>query len=100
MDARLQSANRASMLHKKRTGMAFRITKEIVEKEAMYEEVDERYQEMRIRMLQMQNMQLEKQSHQHLLSAFAAQANGTGFVVSSIASRHVSMTPHASTDRV
>ncbi|KAJ5085424.1 hypothetical protein N7532_010195 [Penicillium argentinense] len=99
LDARLESANRASMLHKKRTGKAFHITKEIVEKEAMYEEVDERYQEKRIRMLQAQNMQIEEQFHRHLLAAFAARANnGTGSAASSIHSRRASMAPRGSID--
>ncbi|CAI7580978.1 unnamed protein product [Penicillium glandicola] len=91
LDARLESANRASMLHKKRTGKAFHITKEIVEKEAMYEEVDERYQEKRILMLQRQNEQIEDQFKNHLLAAFAARAQ---FNASSIHSRRAShMTP-------
>ncbi|GAB1210596.1 hypothetical protein APSETT445_009391, partial [Aspergillus pseudonomiae] len=34
LDARLESANRASQLHKQRTGKALLITREIVEKEA------------------------------------------------------------------
>lgn len=84
------------MLHKKRTGKAFHITKEIVEKEAMYEEVDERYQEKRIRMLQAQNMQIEEQFHRHLLAAFAARANSSS--ASSIASRRSSLAPRASVD--
>jgi hypothetical protein len=84
------------MLHKKRTGKAFHITKEIVEKEAMYEEVDERYQEKRIRMLQAQNMQIEEQFHRHLLAAFAARANSSS--ASSIASRRSSLAPRASID--
>lgn len=75
LDARLESAHRASMLHKKRTGKALYITREIVEKEAMYEEVDERYQEKRLRMLQAQNMQIEEQFQRQLLAAFAAGAN-------------------------
>ncbi|KAJ5328210.1 hypothetical protein N7452_008600 [Penicillium brevicompactum] len=92
LDARLESANRASMLHKKRTGKAFHITKEIVEKEAMYEEVDERYQEKRIKMLQAQNMQIEEQFHRHLLEAFTKRASYSNG--SSIASRRASnMTP-------
>lgn len=86
------------MLHKKRTGKAFHITKEIVEKEAMYEEVDERYQEKRIRMLQAQNMQIEEQFHRHLLVAFAARAQSSGSAASSIASRRASMTPRLSID--
>lgn len=59
------------MLHKKRTGKSLHITKNIVEKEAMYEEVDERYQEKRIRMLQAQNMQIEEQLNRQLLTALA-----------------------------
>lgn len=98
LDARLESANRASQLHKKRTGKAFHITKEIVEKEAMYEEVDERYQEKRIRMLQAQNMQIEEQFHRHLLAAFAARANGPSSNASSIASRRASYAPRASVE--
>lgn len=86
------------MLHKKRTGKAFHITKDIVEKEAMYEEVDERYQEKRIRMLQAQNMQIEEQFQRHLLAAFAARANSSGSASSSIASRRTSLTPRASID--
>lgn len=87
------------MLHKKRTGKAFHITKEIVEKEAMYEEIDERYQEKRTRMLQAQNMQIEEQFHRHLLAAFAARANrNAGSATPSIASRRSSMAPRASID--
>ena len=85
------------MLHKKRTGKAFHITKDIVEKEAMYEEVDERYQEKRIKMLQAQNMQIEEEFHQHLLKAFAKRASMSN--ASSIASRRAStMTPVTSVD--
>ncbi|KAJ5774469.1 hypothetical protein N7457_009365 [Penicillium paradoxum] len=95
LDARLESANRASMLHKKRTGKAFHITKEIVEKEAMYEEVDERYQEKRIRMLQQQNKQIEEQFNRHLLAALAARSYSNA----SIHSRRSShMTPRPSVD--
>ncbi|KAJ5852098.1 uncharacterized protein N7529_011483 [Penicillium soppii] len=97
LDARLESANRASMLHKKRTGKGFHITKDIVEKEAMYEEVDERYQEKRIKMLQAQNMQIEEEFHQHLLKAFAKRASYSN--ASSIASRRASnITPLPSVD--
>ncbi|KAJ5960164.1 uncharacterized protein N7479_007314 [Penicillium vulpinum] len=97
LDARLESANRASMLHKKRTGKAFHITKEIVDKEAMYEEVDERYQEKRILMLQQQNTEIEKQFTNHLLAAFAAR---TQFNASSIHNRRAShMTARPSVNR-
>ncbi|EYE99426.1 uncharacterized protein EURHEDRAFT_445506, partial [Aspergillus ruber CBS 135680] len=94
LDARLESANRASMLHKKRTGKSLHITKDIVEKEAMYEEVDERYQEKRIRMLQAQNMQIEEQLNRQLLTALAAR-NHRGST-----SRATSMAPRASIDGV
>ncbi|PYH28210.1 uncharacterized protein BO87DRAFT_420526 [Aspergillus neoniger CBS 115656] len=45
LDARVESADRASRLHKQRTGKALLISRDIVEQEAMYEEVDGRYQE-------------------------------------------------------
>ncbi|KAJ5981919.1 hypothetical protein N7451_012019 [Penicillium sp. IBT 35674x] len=98
LDARLESANRASMVHWERTGKAFHITKETVEKEAMYEEVDERYQEKRMRMLQAQNMQSEEQAQHHLLAAFAARAKNSGLTASSIANRRASLAPRASVD--
>ncbi|KAJ5544054.1 hypothetical protein N7494_005333 [Penicillium frequentans] len=95
LDARLESANSASMLHKKRTGKGFHITKEIVEREAMYEEVDERYAEKRIRMLQAQNLQIEQQFHCHLIAAFGNRPPPG----SSIANRRASTdTPRPSAD--
>lgn len=63
------------MLHKKRTGKALHITKEIVEKEAMYEEVDERYQEKRLKLLKAHNSQLEAQFHRHLMVTMALGVN-------------------------
>lgn len=75
LDARLESANRASMLHKKRTGKALHITKEIVEREAMYEEVDERYQEKRMKLLKAHTSELEAQFQRHLVAAMAYGAN-------------------------
>ncbi|KAH8697132.1 hypothetical protein BGW36DRAFT_358940 [Talaromyces proteolyticus] len=78
LDARLESANRASMLHKKRTGKALLITKDIVENEAMYEEIDERYQEKRMKLLKDQTNQLEAQFHRHLVATLAiSHPNGT-----------------------
>jgi hypothetical protein len=59
------------MLHKKRTGKALHITKEIVEREAMYEEVDERYQEKRMKLLKAHTTELEAQFHRHLMAAMA-----------------------------
>jgi hypothetical protein len=93
LDARLESANRASMLHKKRTGKAFHITKDIVEKEAMYEEVDERYQEKRIRMLQDQNKQIEQQFNRHLLAALAARSYNSASSIHSRRSSHMAPRP-------
>ncbi|KAF3003327.1 hypothetical protein E8E15_000579 [Penicillium rubens] len=55
-----KSANRASSLHKRRTGKAFHVTKEIVEGEGMYEEVDERYQAKRILMLQNRTLRIKE----------------------------------------
>jgi len=77
LDARLESANRASLLHKKRTGKALNITREIVQNEAMYEEIDERYQEKRLRMLQAHNLVIEEQFKRRLVAAFTAGANST-----------------------
>ncbi|KAJ5244521.1 hypothetical protein N7489_004617 [Penicillium chrysogenum] len=77
LDARVKSANRASSLHKRRTGKAFHITKEIVEEEGMYEEVDERYQAKRILMLQNQTLRMKEQFYRHLLAGFQAVQNFT-----------------------
>jgi hypothetical protein len=75
LDARLESANRASMLHKKRTGKALHITKEIVEREAMYEEIDERYHEKRLNILKAHTTELEAQFHRHLMATMAKSNN-------------------------
>ena len=72
LDARLESAYRASILHKQRTGKALKITKEIVENEAMYEEVDERLPERQILMLQAQNKQVEERFQRQLISVFGS----------------------------
>ena len=63
------------MLHKKRTGKSLHVTKDVVEKEAMYEEIDERYQEKRILMLQAQNMQIGEQLNRKLLVALAVRTS-------------------------
>ncbi|OQE09713.1 hypothetical protein PENFLA_c100G05184 [Penicillium flavigenum] len=70
LDARVKSANRASSLHKHRTGKALYITKKIVEEEGMYEEFDERYQAKRNLMLQSQTLQIKEQFYRHLLAGF------------------------------
>lgn len=61
----------------------------------MYEEVDERYAEKRIRMLQAQNLQIEQQFHCHLIAAFGNRPPPG----SSIANRRASTdTPRPSAD--
>ncbi|CAG8512979.1 12621_t:CDS:2 [Acaulospora colombiana] len=45
MEARIESARKASEIHKKRTGKALRITPEDVRNEEMYQEVDNEEQE-------------------------------------------------------
>ncbi|KAL3463175.1 hypothetical protein BJX64DRAFT_257744 [Aspergillus heterothallicus] len=69
LDARIESANRASALHKNRTGRALHITRQIVESEAMYEEVDSNYQVKLQRMMQAQTMQLEQDFERKLFVA-------------------------------
>ncbi|KAL2857805.1 hypothetical protein BJY01DRAFT_202247 [Aspergillus pseudoustus] len=69
LDARIESANRASALHKNRTGRALHITRQIVESEAMYEEVDSNYQVKLQRMMQAQTMQLEQDFNRKLFVA-------------------------------
>lgn len=75
LDARLESAHRASGLHKDRTGKALRITKEIVESEAMYEEVDEHYEEKRTRIQEAQNSQVDLQFRRKLMALSSANFN-------------------------
>ncbi|OOF89978.1 hypothetical protein ASPCADRAFT_212323 [Aspergillus carbonarius ITEM 5010] len=76
LDARVESANRASSLHKQRTGKALLISRDIVEREAMYEEVDDRYQEKINRMLHAQSMQLQSEFNRNLMAAFAVNRPG------------------------
>jgi len=45
MEARMESARRASDLHQKRTGKKLRITEDIVQNEEMYEEEDPSYEQ-------------------------------------------------------
>lgn len=93
LDARLGSANRASMLHRERTGKSLRISKDIVEKEAMYEEVDEWYREKRIRVLQVQSMRIEEQLNQQLLAALTVRASHRGSTSSSSSSAATTASP-------
>ncbi|KAH8422784.1 uncharacterized protein LDX57_000539 [Aspergillus melleus] len=92
LDARVESANRASALHKQRTGKGLLITRDIVEKEAMYEEVDDRYHEKINRMLQAQNMQIQDEFHHHVLAALAARPSHQGIQQR----RAANLTPRAS----
>ncbi|KAF7597493.1 hypothetical protein BBP40_003740 [Aspergillus hancockii] len=71
IDARVESATRASHLHKQRTGKALKITRDIVEREAMYEEVDDRYQEKLQRMMESQNLQIQTRFQENLLASLA-----------------------------
>lgn len=50
IEARLESARRASELHQERTGKRFKITEKIVIEEEMYEEEDPKYDQMRLHM--------------------------------------------------
>ncbi|KAL4896503.1 hypothetical protein BDV59DRAFT_107727 [Aspergillus ambiguus] len=92
LDARLESANRASLLHKQRTGKALLINREIVEKEAMYEEVDDRYKEKLNRMIHMQNISMQNDFPHGLISSLP-------FRPGALQQRRASsMTPRASVD--
>ncbi|EAU36228.1 predicted protein [Aspergillus terreus NIH2624] len=94
LDARLESANRASLLHKQRTGKALLISREIVEKEAMYEEVDDRYKEKLNRMIQMQTMSMKDDFPHSLLTSLPFRPGGLQ------QRRASSMTPRASMDGI
>lgn len=96
MDARLESAQRASQLHHKRTGKRLNVSREIVEKEAMYEELDERYQEKRVRMLQAQNLQIEEQLNRQLLAALAVRAGSQHSIGQNHQGQHRGSTSSAS----
>ncbi|PYI35118.1 hypothetical protein BP00DRAFT_335139 [Aspergillus indologenus CBS 114.80] len=94
LDARVESANRASSLHKQRTGKALLISRDIVEREAMYEEVDDRYQEKINRMLHAQSMQLHAEFNRNLMAAWHGARPGGGLHQRRAASAH--MNPRAS----
>ncbi len=70
MDARIESANRASSLHKQRTGRALHITREIVQEESMYEEIDDTYRTKLQQYMRAQNMQLSRDFDNSLLAGF------------------------------
>lgn len=61
----------------------------------MYDEVDERYAEKRIRTMQAQNMEIKQRFHRHLIAAFGSRPPFR----SSIANRRASTyTPRPSAD--
>ncbi|KAL4797269.1 hypothetical protein BDV19DRAFT_359250 [Aspergillus venezuelensis] len=68
LDARVESANRASMLHKKRTGRALKITRAIVAAEGMYEEIDENYDAKIQRYRKVQDAQINSDFDNSLLA--------------------------------
>ncbi|PYH99253.1 hypothetical protein BO71DRAFT_425405 [Aspergillus ellipticus CBS 707.79] len=72
LDARVESANRASSLHKQRTGKALLINRDIVEREAMYEEVDDRYQEKINRIMHAQSLQMNNDFNRNLMAVLHA----------------------------
>ena len=75
----MESANRASVLHKQRTGKSLNINREIVEREAMYEEVDERYQEKLQNIINNQRYQLvQDEFRNNLYNAFALRNAAAG----------------------
>jgi hypothetical protein len=78
IEARLESAKRASEVHKKRTGRALRVTQEDVENEEMYEEEDGDLQ-MNFRNLAAQwyanSPEFNRKLHAYLASQSAMQQN-------------------------
>ncbi|KAL4956928.1 hypothetical protein BDW69DRAFT_157326 [Aspergillus filifer] len=68
LDARVESANRASALHKKRTGRALMITRAIVAAEGMYEEIDENYDAKIQRYRKVQDAQINSDFDNSLLA--------------------------------
>ncbi|KAL4930676.1 uncharacterized protein BDV17DRAFT_258300 [Aspergillus undulatus] len=75
LDARIESANRASALHKKRTGRALKITRAIVAAEGMYEEIDEHYEAKRLRYRQVQDAQIDQDFDNSLLVGLAGMSS-------------------------
>ncbi|KAL4808489.1 hypothetical protein BDV18DRAFT_135103, partial [Aspergillus unguis] len=76
LDARLESANRASQLHKRRTGRALAIDRDTVARELMYEEIDDTYRAKMQRYMRFQNAQLSQDFDDSLLSAFPTASHG------------------------
>ncbi|EER43681.1 conserved hypothetical protein [Histoplasma capsulatum H143] len=74
MEARFESALRASEVHKERTGKGLRITMEAVEREEMYDELDDEHGRKRrchIDSLQLRSQSLDVHLHPYMLANFA-----------------------------
>ncbi|KAL4997196.1 hypothetical protein BDV10DRAFT_186389 [Aspergillus recurvatus] len=76
LDARIESANRASMLHKKRTGRALLINREVVENESMYEEIDDTYRAKMLQYMRVHNAQLNHDFDNTLLAGLPTASQG------------------------
>ncbi|KAL4975693.1 hypothetical protein BDW66DRAFT_151623 [Aspergillus desertorum] len=76
LDARIESANRASMLHKKRTGRALLINREVVENESMYEEIDDTYRAKMLQYMRVHNAQLNHDFDNALLAGLPTASQG------------------------
>ncbi|EEP77111.1 predicted protein [Uncinocarpus reesii 1704] len=65
LEARFESAQKASTCHKIRTGRGLRITREAVKNEEMYEEEEDNFHRQRMRNLETQNDKLDMQLNMH-----------------------------------
>ncbi|KKZ64335.1 hypothetical protein EMCG_09681 [[Emmonsia] crescens] len=82
MEARFESALRASEVHKERTGKGLRITMEAVEREEMYDELDDEHGRKRrchIDSLQLRSQSLDVHLHPYMLANFAKTHAGSQF---------------------
>ncbi|KLJ07963.1 hypothetical protein EMPG_16566 [Blastomyces silverae] len=82
MEARFESALRASEVHKERTGKGLRITLEAVEREEMYDELDDEHGRKRrchIDSLQLRSQSLDVHLHPYMLANFAKTHAGQPF---------------------
>ncbi|OAX79143.1 hypothetical protein ACJ72_06538 [Emergomyces africanus] len=82
MEARFESALRASEVHKERTGKGLRITMEAVEREEMYDELDDEHGRKRrchIDSLQLRSQSLDVHLHPYMLANFGNSHAGSPF---------------------
>ncbi|OJD14904.1 hypothetical protein AJ78_04789 [Emergomyces pasteurianus Ep9510] len=82
MEARFESALRASEVHKERTGKGLRITMEAVEREEMYDELDDEHGRKRrchIDSLQLRSQSLDVHLHPYMLANFGKNHAGSPF---------------------